>query len=186
MAASLLSDLRGCAGALALMLVACGAPPASRPTEAPAPATLEGLSATAPAARQPAFVIDHIRKQNPYWVNLLQQSDGGVVQQAPQTIFRYPDRTAEVWIQILHPAPLTERFEDAETIENITFQRERYRYLFNCPRREFTVTERRIMGDGETVSRTVTYEPAGTTPQWRPLAERGPASYLFGPACVAE
>lgn len=174
----------------ALALAACGAPGSKAPgadapkLEAAAEAGSQGEAAPL-EIYQPQFVRDHIRMKNPYWVSLLQQPDGGVIQQAPQTVFRYPDRTAEIWIQILHPAPLKERFEDAQTFEDITFQRERYRYVFNCPRREFTVTERRIMGDGETIVRTVTYEPQGSAPQWRQMEAGGPAPHLYGPACAA-
>jgi len=118
------------------------------------------------------------------WQHLRKQRDGSTVEFNPFTIACNPETgERDVWAQILRARPEQETFEDAATIETISFTRDRYQFRIDCVGRRYTMLERRIMGDSPEGS-VRTMPMAGAALELQPIEDGGVAAALLGPTCA--
>lgn len=158
-----------------LTLAACAPQPNSTAS------AKDGAAADAPKSGGFLHNADLVQ---PVWVPMGRTAAGGDVRYDRHSIKRSADGgEAELVAEVRHPDAHVEQFETKETTETVTFQRERFVYRFRCGQSRFQVVERRLMGNGEDIARTITY--GGAEQEWRPLQGGGLAVIMERPACYA-
>jgi hypothetical protein len=148
------TPMRALAAFAFLALAACGQQEAAAPA-APLP--------TDPAAQ--VRVALPMSRMSPDWIEVARQRDCPIVgeiakERCPygsvhynrQTITRSVDGTvANIWTETTHGAPQLFQAETESTELNIRYTRTRMQYRFRCTDETFTIVERQIMGDNDTV-----------------------------------
>jgi hypothetical protein len=118
----------------------------------------------------------------PQWMPIARVSGSGDVRFDRQSITRSPDDiTAEILIEIRYPDEQQTTIEDADFKEVIAFQRERVLYRFDCEAGTAALIERRLMGQGDSVSHTIPYPSDSSA--FKPVKAGGIAMEIIGPAC---
>lgn len=119
----------------------------------------------------------------PDWQQLVRQRDGLRVEFNPFTIVCDPATARrEVGVQLLHENAKRESFRDGNITTEIPFNRERYRYLFDCAAQTYAILDRSIMGQGEQVAREIRMADP-KAPEMRPIAPGGVAAVVAPPTC---
>jgi hypothetical protein len=168
--------LKAFAAAAVLALTACGQP------AAPA----GGAQAQSGAATSNNGVTLQSTQNLPDWLLVARQRDCarsdcvGEVLFNQRTITRNPDGTADIWLEIRHGNPQAYPIETATSRTTVTYTTERLHYRFKCAEGQFTVIERQIMGQNDTVvahdnPRQIYRAPVegSVTPVVLPIACRG-------------
>jgi hypothetical protein len=123
------------------------------------------------------------RGLTPDWQQLVRQANGLRVEFNPFTIVCDPaKRQRDVAVQLIYDKSMRETFKDGDITSSIAYNRERYRYRFDCVARTFAILDRSLMGSGEQVAYQVRMaDPANVV--MRPIADGGVAAVVAPPTC---
>lgn len=158
----------------ALTLAACDRQSTAPSAAGPAPAQ----QASGPPASAPVWVRNQWRTL-PEWTTVANVSGGGIVMFNPRSITRDAKTgTADVMVQVVFKEPRKLTTEDAKTVTESYYHKERALYRFHCESRLFIVAGRELLGDKDVVLMAVN-DPV----QWRGVDTSGPAIVLEGPTC---
>lgn len=118
------------------------------------------------------------------WQFLRNLTDGSRIDFNPFTIACNPaNGHRDVWVQITHKHSDVKKVEDATTIQQISFNRERYRYRIDCIGRRFVLLEQQWMGDApEDVAHSETMSDGKDT-DFKEINVGGVGDALIGPTC---
>ncbi|MGE3302968.1 MAG: hypothetical protein AB7M12_07615 [Hyphomonadaceae bacterium] len=172
--------LRNLAFALAALAAACGpkqeaaAPPAAAPSAAAPSQAASGVKGLDWVAAREGQVPD--------WINIAHQAGGGDVDYNAKSVLRdTATGITDVWVQITYRAPQTYQDEDATTTRQITYNKERVLFRYDCAKATFAIVERRIMGAGEAIEETIKTPPKPA--DFRATQDGGVSALVYGPTC---
>ena len=118
------------------------------------------------------------------WQFLRNQTDGSRIDFNPFSIACNPaNGHRDVWVQITHKHADVKKVEDATTIQEIPFIRERYHYRIDCVGRRFALLEQQWMDDGPEQVAHSERMSAGEVADLRAIEGGGIGDALIGPTC---
>ena len=88
-----------------------------------------------------------------------------------------------MWVQITHKHSDIKKVEDATTIQEIAFNRERYRYRIDCIGRRFVLLDQQWMADAPEDIAHSERMSEGKDTDFREIEEGGIGGALIGPTC---
>ena len=118
------------------------------------------------------------------WQFLRNLTDGSRIDFNPFTIACNPaNGHRDVWVQITHKHSDIKKVEDATTIQEIAFNRERYRYRIDCIGRRFVLLDQQWMADAPEDIAHSERMSEGKDTDFREIEEGGIGGALIGPTC---